>query len=157
MRNYGAVFLPQLGGGAGQPRSVFVRYSGTCAIINSLSSLHLSSGRQFLSVDCGIQGFKGIMEFELLNISPIKNAIIGSSIWATMLLSGCASLHLDERNPHINVKAAGGDTSVPRAHYASRLGCTTSTVAESDPCPHPMFVGVAISGGGLRAANFGLG
>lgn len=97
------------------------------------------------------------MEFELLNISPIKNAIIGSSIWATVLLSGCASLHLDERNPHINVKAAGGDTSVPRAHYASRLGCATSTVAESDPCPHPMFVGVAISGGGLRAANFGLG
>lgn len=93
----------------------------------------------------------------MLNIPPIKNAFFGASIWATMFLSGCATLHIDERNPHINLKASSADTSVPRANYPSRLGCTSATVAENDPCLHPMFVGVAISGGGLRAANFGLG
>jgi|GEM_PF-1182656 len=93
----------------------------------------------------------------MLNISPIKNAVIGSSIWATMFLSGCATLQLDERNPHINLKATSADTSVPRANYPSSMGCASDDVAENDPCRTPMFVGVAISGGGLRAANFGLG
>jgi len=92
-----------------------------------------------------------------MNISRIKNALVGSSICATLLLSGCASLPLDERNPHINVKATGGDASVSRAHYASKLGCTTADATENERCTQPMFVGVAISGGGLRAANFGLG
>jgi len=93
----------------------------------------------------------------MLNTPLIKNAFLGASIWATMFLSGCATLHIDERNPHINLKATSADTSVPRANYPSRLGCASTTVAENDPCLHPMFVGVAISGGGLRAANFGLG
>ncbi|MFZ6657571.1 patatin-like phospholipase family protein [Undibacterium sp. TJN19] len=91
----------------------------------------------------------------MLNISPIKTAIIASSIWVTVLLSGCASLQLDERNPHINTKATAAIADVPRASYPSSLGCNAAL--ENDACAHPMFVGVAISGGGSRAANFGLG
>ncbi|MFZ6744657.1 patatin-like phospholipase family protein [Undibacterium sp. JH2W] len=53
------------------------------------------------------------------------------------------------------MKATSADVSVPRASYPSKLGCTSAV--ENDPCTHPMFVGVAISGGGSRAANFGLG
>ncbi|MGN7100320.1 patatin-like phospholipase family protein [Ralstonia holmesii] len=87
--------------------------------------------------------------------SIIENLIRVFVLSWIVILSACGILPRYEGNAHINSQVNDEAVPVPRARFPSMQACVIAL--KDDPCFHPMFIGVAISGGGARAANFGLG
>lgn len=76
------------------------------------------------------------------------------AIFLCFLLTSCGLLPRYEGNAIINSKVTNLSKDVDRADIPIMPACVIAL--KDSPCFHPMFIGVGISGGGARAANFGL-
>lgn len=86
--------------------------------------------------------------------SPTFTMVLAT--WAiAQALTGCGVIPTNAENAVINTASRQTDSNVPRATFPRPDRCVIAL--ENSPCLNPMFIGVAVSGGGARAANFGLG
>jgi len=77
-------------------------------------------------------------------------------MWAiTQLLTGCGLISINPEKSVINTVSTQTSSTVARATAPKPERCLMAL--QNSPCLNPMFIGVAVSGGGARAANFGLG
>lgn len=76
--------------------------------------------------------------------------------WAiAQAFTGCGVIPTNTENAVINTARRQTNNNVARATFPAPQRCVIAL--ENSPCLNPMFIGVAVSGGGARAANFGLG
>lgn len=69
--------------------------------------------------------------------------------------TACSIIPRDTNKAVINHPFSPTTTHVSRADFPNMRRCVIAE--ENASCFHPMFIGVSVSGGGARAANFGLG